>query len=53
MVDAMKLRRTWGTRHGIKCERPGAEAGPFCFLVSYYFQYTKRTVTHLLSISFW
>src|ERR1035437_10019523 len=31
--------------------RPGADAGPSLFLIDY-FQYTKRTLTHLPSISF-
>jgi hypothetical protein len=30
-----------------KSERPGADAGPSLFL-TYYFQYSKRTITHLL-----
>src|ERR1035441_7541887 len=51
MVDAMKLRRTWGTRHGIKCEGPARTLGLLYFLLTTS-SITKRTLTHLPSISF-
>src|ERR1039458_2734274 len=49
MVDALKLRRTWGTRHGIKCEGPARTPGLSVFLcsIAYYFKYTGWRITHL------
>ena len=53
MVDALKLRRTWGTRHGIKCEGPARTPGLsefYCLLllsIAYYFKYTGWSITHL------
>src|ERR1017187_3306391 len=46
MVDALKLRRTWGTRHGIKCEGPARTPGLsvfYCLLL----KYIGWSITHL------